>query len=279
VFESTAQAAVGRAAALTARFTRVTGHMEWRAPFGAASPANWIAMYAQRYMSEHGMTREQLAQIALNARRNAGRNPNAIYRTPMTMEEYLSVRMISDPLCLYDCDVPCDGATVVIVSRREATAGLKREPLTIESIGTALYERHTWDQRTDLTTMASHDVGKAMWENTKLTPADCNFAQLYDGFSYLTIQWLEALGFCEHGGAGRFIEGGERISPEGELPINTHGGQLSGGRLHGFGFLHEACVQLWGEGGERQLKGDPSVGAIAAGGGPEGGCMLLTRTS
>jgi acetyl-CoA acetyltransferase len=277
VWESTAQAAVGRAAALTERFDRVTGHMEWRAPFGAASPANWIAMYAQRYMHEHGMTREQLAQIALNARRNAARNPKAIYTAPMTMEEYLSVRMISYPLGLYDCDVPCDGATVVIVSRREATAGLRRQALTIEGAGTALYERHTWDQRVDLTTMASHDAGESMWDTTTLRPGDVDFAQLYDGFSYLTVQWLEALQFCEHGGAGKFIEGGERISPEGELPVNTHGGQLSGGRLHGFGFLHEACVQLWGEGGERQLAGQPSVGAVAAGGGPEAGCLLLRR--
>src|SRR5438270_2198253 len=162
--------------------------------------------------------------------------------------------MISYPLGLYDCDVPCDGATVVIVSRREATAGLRRQPLTIEGAGTALYERHTWDQRRDLTTMASHDAGDSMWETTSLRPGDVNFAQLYDGFSYLTVQWLEAMQFCEHGGAGKFIEGGERISLEGELPVNTNGGQLSGGRLHGFGFLHEACVQLWGEGGERRSE-------------------------
>jgi acetyl-CoA acetyltransferase len=279
VFESTGQAAVGRAAALSQHFTRATGHTEYRMPFGAASAANWIAMYAERYMSEHGLTREQLAQIALNARRNAARNPKAIYTAPMTMEEYLSVRMISEPLCLYDCDVPCDGATVVIVSRREATAGLRRSPLTINAVGTALYERHTWDQRTDLTTMAAHDAAAAMWDSTDLSPGDVNFAMLYDGFSYLTLEWLEALRFCEHGRAGRFIEGGERISPEGSLPVNTHGGQLSAGRLHGFGFLHEACVQLWGEGGQRQLSGEPSVGAVGVGGGPEGGCLLLTRES
>jgi acetyl-CoA acetyltransferase len=279
VFESTGQAAVGRAAALTEQFTRATGHLEWRAPFGAASAANWIALYAQRYMSEHGLTREQLAQVALNARRNAARNPKAIYTAPMTLEEYMSVRMISEPLCLYDCDVPCDGATVVIVSRREAASGLRRSPLTIEALGSALYERHTWDQRNDLTTMAAHDAAASMWESTSLKPSDVDFAQLYDGFSYLTLQWLEALGFCEHGRAGKFVEGGERISPEGELPINTHGGQLSGGRLHGFGFLHEACVQLWGEGGERQLPGEPAIGAVGVGGGPEGGCLLVTRES
>jgi acetyl-CoA acetyltransferase len=279
VFESTAQAAAGRAAALTERFTRVSGHMEWRAPFGAASPANWIAMYAQRYMHDYGLTREQLAQIALNARRNAARNPKAIYRKELTLDEYLESRMISYPLCLFDCDVPCDGATAVVVSRREATTGLGRAALTVEAAGTALYERHSWDQRRDLTTMAAHDAGASMWEGTTLRPQDVDFAELYDGFSYLTLQWLEALGFCGHGEAGQFIDGGARISPEGDLPLNTQGGQLSGGRLHGFGFLHEACVQLWGEAGDRQLTGEPSVAAVAAGGGPEAGSLLLTRTS
>jgi hypothetical protein len=78
--------------------------------------------------------------------------------------------------------------------------------------------------------------------------------------------------------AGRFVEGGERISLHGELPVNTHGGQLSAGRLHGFGFLHEACVQLWGDGGERQVKDQPSIAAVGAGGVPEAGSLLLTRT-
>ena len=279
VNESTAQATVGRAAALTEQFSRASGHLEWRAPFGAPSAANWIAMYAQRYMHDFGLTREQLAQIALNGRRNAARNPKAIYTAPMTLEEYLEVRMISYPLCLFDCDVPCDGATAVIVSRREAAAGLRRPPLTIEAVGSALYERATWDQRIDLTTAAAHDAAAAMWEMTHLSPADVDVAELYDGFSYLTLQWIEALGLCARGEAGRFVEGGARISPEGELPLNTHGGQLSAGRLHGYGFLHEACLQLWGDGGEHQLARQPEVAAVGAGGGPVGGCMLVTRAA
>ncbi len=95
-------------------------HLEWMAPFGALSAANWLAMPAQRYMHDFGLTREQLGRIAINARTNAGLNPDAVYREPMTMDDYLGARMISEPLCLYDCDVPCDGATAVIVSRRDA---------------------------------------------------------------------------------------------------------------------------------------------------------------
>jgi len=94
------------------------------------SAANWLAMPAQRYMHDFGMTREQLGAIALTARRNAGLNPDADYRDPMSMDDYLSARMISEPLCLFDCDAPCDGATAVVVSRRDATTRLAKHPLT-----------------------------------------------------------------------------------------------------------------------------------------------------
>lgn len=280
VWESTAQAA-GRSSLYQTSGDgpppRAAGFAEWTATFGAPSASVWISMFAQRYMHEHGLTREQMAQIALTCRRNAALNPDAVYREPLTLDDYLAARMISEPLCLYDCDVPCDGATALIVSRRDATRGLPRAPLTVEALGSALYERHTWDQRNDLTTMGAHDSAHQMWQQTALVPADVDIAELYDGFSYLTLQWLEALGFCAHGRAGEFVDGGHRIALDGELPINTQGGQLSGGRLHGVGFLHEACLQLWGRGGDRQVAGDPAVAAVAAGGGPVSGCMLVSR--
>jgi acetyl-CoA acetyltransferase len=278
VIESTAQAA-GRAQALTRVAQRAGGHLEFRMPFGAASPANWIAMYAQRYMHEFGLTREQLGQIPLNGRRNAARNPKAIYTAPMSLADYLSARLISYPFGLYDCDVPCDGATAVILSRHDAARESGRSPILIEAVGSGLYERHSWDQRRDLTTMAAHDAGHHMWQQTSLTPADVDFAELYDGFSYLCAQWIEALGFCKHGEVGPFLENPAHYAPDGELPINTHGGQLSAGRLHGYGFLHEACVQLWREAGERQIRKDAEVAAVGIGGGPEAGCLLLRRES
>ena len=279
VWEATAQAAAGRAEALTKNKGRISGHPGYRMPFGAASAANWISMYAQRYMHEFGLTRSQLGQVAINARRNAALNPNAIFTAPMSLEDYLEVRMISYPFGLYDCDIPADGATAIIVSRREAAVGLRRPPLTIEAAGTAMYERHSWDQRADLTTMVSHDAADAMWKTTSLTPADIDFACLYDGFSYLTLQWIDAFGFCEHGQAGVFMEEVDRFSKDGDFPINPHGGQLSAGRLHGYGFLHEACVQLWGDAGDRQITKDIATAAVGVGGGPEGGCLLLQRDS
>ncbi len=282
VTEASAQGDKGRSSVTVGggggggRGVRMGGFMQWTLPFGAPSAANWIGMMAMRHFHEFGTRREQLAQIPLNARRNAALNPHAIYTEPMTLEDYLGVRMISEPLCLYDCDVPADGSTAVIVSRADAAPGLRRPPVGIEAVGTAIRGRPSWDQWDDLTTMACRDAAAMLWERTDLTPADVDIAELYDGFSFIALAWLEALGFCGHGEGGPFVEGGTRIARDGELPLNTHGGQLSAGRLHGYGFLHEACLQLWGEAGARQVPGGPEVAVAAAGGGPLAGCLLLT---
>jgi acetyl-CoA acetyltransferase len=237
-------------------------------------------MMASRHFHEFGTTREQLAWIALNARRNAEINPKGVYRDPMTMDDYMNVRMVTWPFCLYDCDVPADGATALIVSRADIT-GLRKPPLQVEAVGSAIHGRPSWDQWDDLTTMALRDAGAQLWTRTELKPSDVDVAELYDGFSFITMAWLEALGFCGKGESGPFIDGGERIARAGLIPLNTHGGQLSSGRLHGYGFIHEACVQLWGEGGDRQVVRpggrQPEVAVAAAGGGPLGGCLLLTR--
>jgi acetyl-CoA acetyltransferase len=170
-----------------------------------------------------------------------------------------------------------DGATAVIVSRRDLASDLRRPAIGVEAVGSALHGRPSWEQFDDLTTMAARDAGAMLWRRTDLRPSDVDVAELYDGFSFIALTWLESLGFCGKGEGGPFIEGGKRIALDGEIPLNTNGGQLSGGRLHGYGFLHEACLQLWGEGGERQVPGDPEVAVAAAGGGPLAGCLLLTR--
>ena len=289
VWEGTAQADGGRASVMPGAgggggggrgVPRMGGFLQWTIPFAAPSAANWIAMFAARHFHEFGTTRQHLGAIAINARTNAARNPKAIYTDPMTMDDYLSARMISWPFGLYDCDAPCDGATAVVVSRADAAPDLRKRPITVESVGTAIRGRPSWDQWDDLTTMALRDAGAQLWTRTELTPADVDVAELYDGFTFITLAWLEALGFAAKGEGGPFVEGGANIAPDGVLPLNTHGGQLSSGRLHGYGFLHEACTQLWGEGGERQVVRPggrrPEVAVAAAGGGPLGGCVLLT---
>jgi acetyl-CoA acetyltransferase len=246
-------------------------------PFRASSAANWVGLMATRYMHEFGATREQLGHIPLVCRKHAALNEKAIYRTPLTMGDYLAARMISTPLCLYDCDIPVDGSVAVIVSTITAAPDLRKPPVRIEAIGSALHGSDSWEGRLDMTTMGASDAAAMMWNRTDLRPTDVDTAQLYDGFSFLALTWLEALGFAEHGEGAGFIDGGQRISLGGELPLNTAGGQLSAGRLHGFGLLHEACIQLWGTAGTRQVA-DAEVAVAGVGGGPLGGSILLTRS-
>jgi len=276
VTESTAQGS-GSRPGIGVGTEGIGGPMQWSLPFRAYSAACWLAMNAQRHFNEYGTTREQMAQIALNARHNAGLNPNAIFRDPMSLDDYFAARMITTPFCLFDSDVPVDGSTAVIVSAVEHASAVDHPVARVEAVGTALRGRPSWDQFDDMTTMPARDAAAHMWSRTDLRPVDVDVAELYDGFSWLAMAWLEALGFCAPGESGPFIESGTRIALDGELPINTHGGQLSAGRLHGFGFLHEAVVQLRGEGGDRQVPGGPEVAAVANGGGPVAGTMLLTK--
>lgn len=274
VFESSARAG---AQPFTGASDRVAGSLQWTAPFRAYSAANWIALYASHHFHEYGTTREQLAQVALTARANAAKNPAAIYRNPLTLADYLAAPMISTPFCLLDCDVPCDGSIALVVSRSDALSDAPKPPLRVEAIGSALHGRASWDQWQDLGTMAARDAANMLWARTSLRPADVQVAELYDGFSFLTLAWLEAFGFCGRGESGAFLEGGTRVALNGELPLETGGGQLSGGRLNGYGHLHELCTQLRGEGAARQVPGAPEVGLVSAGGGPLAGCMLVTR--
>lgn len=257
---------------------RAAGDMAWLQPFGAVSAANWLAMYAQRHMHEFGTAREQMAQIALNGRRNAQRNPNAIYRDPLTLDDYLAARMVTTPFCLFDCDALTDGSTAVVVSHRDYAPDAPRPAVHVDAVGTAIRGRPSWDQWDDLTTFACRDAATQMWGRTNLSPDDVDVAQLYDGFSFLAMAWLEALGFCGKGESGPFVEDGSAIALDGVVPLNTAGGQLSAGRLHGYGLLHEAVVQLRGDAGERQVTG-AGVAVVAAGGGPIAGCVLLERGS
>jgi len=248
--------------------------IDWLAPFGSIGVANWEAPYAQRHFFEYGTTREQLAWIPLTMRKHAALNPIALYRTPLTMDDYLSSRMISSPLCLYDCDVPADMSTALVVSVAEHAAGMPHPPVYVDAVGMAMRDRQSWDQFEYLTS-AGKDAADELWSQTDLTTADVDIAQLYDGFSIIALLSLEALGFCGEGEGGAFVEGGERISIGGELPMNTDGGQLSGGRSHGFGMLHESCLQIRGEAGERQVPGAEVV--LAGGGsGPVATYLLFT---
>jgi acetyl-CoA acetyltransferase len=256
---------------------RVSTGFAWYAPYYNYAAALQQALFFNKYVHNSGIKPEQVAQIAINQRRNASLNPNAVYRTLITLDDYMNSPIIATPLRLYDCDVPIDGSGAIIVSRMDVAKDLRNPPIRIEAVGSCMRYRNSWTQLEALDTQAQPKVAEMMWSRTDLKPSDVDIAELYDGFSYHTINWLENFGFCERYGAGDFIEGGKRIALEGELPVNTGGGAMSAGRLHAYGAVHEGCTQLWGRAGERQVKGDPRVCATSTAGGPLAGAMLLVR--
>ncbi|MGB0621179.1 MAG: thiolase C-terminal domain-containing protein [Myxococcota bacterium] len=255
---------------------RVSGEMEWRLPYGAMSAATWIGMQANHYMHRFGMTRAQLGWIPMTARAHAARNPTAIYQDAMDLDDYLGARMITTPFGLYDCDVPCDGAVALIVSAVETAEDRPHPAVRVEAVGTHLAERFSWDQGTLLHEPLVEGPARHLWSRTDLGPSDVDIACLYDGFSFNCLSWIESLGFCKLGEGGDYIDGGARIREGGDFVLNPHGGQLSAGRLHGYGFFHEAVLQLRGEAGGRQVA-DAKTALVTTGGGHPGGAVMLRK--
>ena len=153
------------------RRDRVDGYSQWTAPFNALSAANWTAQYAMRHVKRYGLTREQLAQIALTDRAHAALNPRALVREPLTMDEYLSARMISTPLCLYDCDRYTDASTVLIVSAQDALDEVSCTPIRIAAMAGSV-ERLSWDQAE---WMACYATGADLWRRTDYTAVRCGY--------------------------------------------------------------------------------------------------------
>jgi acetyl-CoA acetyltransferase/uncharacterized OB-fold protein len=253
---------------------RVSGPNEYLAPYGLQA-VNTVAMAASQHMARYGTTRESLGWIALNARANAALNPTALYREPLTMDDYLGARAISTPFGLYDCDALCDGAVAVVVSAADVAADLPH-PVHVEAIGMQITERMEWDQ--GVLSHEPHVLGPAahVWTRTTLGPDDVDVAELYDGFTFNSLSWIEALGFCEIGEAKDFLDGGKNIARDGRLPLNTNGGQLSHGRTHGMGLVHEAVTQLRADAGARQVR-DAATAIVTSGGLAPGGVVLLRR--
>jgi len=257
-----------------AAMARQLGDMGPLLTYHAYSAANWLAMHCRRHMHLYGTTKEQLGALAVNSRQFAAMNPLAVFREPMTLEDYLTARPISDPFGLLDCDVPVDGSVAFVISPVASAADVPH-PVRIAAMGGS-DGAGGWDQRPDYPKMASVDAAAEMWAGTDLRPDDVDLAELYDGFTFIVLAWLEALGFCADGEAGPFVADPGSIALGGRLPLNTYGGQLSAGRLHGYWIVHEACLQLQHRAGERQVR-DAEVAVAGVGGGPFAGCLLLTR--
>jgi acetyl-CoA acetyltransferase len=257
---------------------KAIGDAQFTAPYGCISPIQWHALTYRHYLEKYGARREDMAALVLNSRRNANRNIHAIFADrPLSRDEYLGARMISDPLCLYDCDVPVTACVAMVLTTPERARDLRHAPAYVAAIG-----QQTANRGNPISyTLHDHiDSGKPMvdrlWSDSGLAPADMAAAELYDGFAPSTLYWLEAAGFCRRGEALRFIQDG-RIALGGTLPVNTFGGSLSQGRLHGMGHVAEAVLQISGRVGERQIT-DPAA-IIVLDGSPmlRGSGMILTR--
>ncbi|OXT01430.1 thiolase [Notoacmeibacter marinus] len=224
-------------------------------PYGPRHPITAYALAASRHMAQYGTTREQLAEVALAARGWANLNPQAFARGPLTKEEVLSARMISDPLTRADCCLVTDGAAACVLVRADRAKDLSAKPVYFLGAGAANYHRSIVAMP-DLTTTAAAESGPRALEMAKVGRDELDLVMLYDAFTINTILFLEDLGFCPKGEGGRFVEDG-RIAPGGELAVNTNGGGLSCVHpgMYGLFLIAEAVAQIRGEAGERQIEG------------------------
>lgn len=237
----------------------------YEAPYDPMQPLSSYALAASRHMYEFGTTRRQLAEVAVAARKWAGLNPEAFMRDPLSIDDVLAARMISDPLTVRDCCLVTDGGGAYVLVRADRARDLPKPPVYVLGNATAVWNRQISSMH-DLTVTAASQSGREAYAMAGLSAKDMDVVQLYDAFTINTLLFLEDLGFCKKGEAGSFVENGG-IAPGGHLPVNTNGGGLSCVHpgMYGIFALIEAVRQLRGEGGKRQIAG--AVTALAHGNG------------
>jgi acetyl-CoA acetyltransferase len=240
--------------------------LPYEAPYRPRYPVSMYALAASRHMHQHGTTREQLAEVAVAAREWAKLNPKAFVHDDLSVEDVLSSRMVSSPLSVLDCCLVTDGGGAVLVTSAERARDLRKPPVYLLGAGEAHWHRNI-SQMPDLTMSAASESGPRACQMAKLGPGAVDVAMLYDAFTINTVLFLEDLGFCEKGEGGAFVSGG-RISPGGELAVNTNGGGLSYNHpgMYGLLLLVEATRQIRGECGERQVA-DANVAFVHGNGG------------
>ncbi|KEQ52290.1 thiolase C-terminal domain-containing protein [Sphingobium chlorophenolicum] len=236
--------------------SHAVGSDQYLAPYGFSMPPAWAAVVLRRYFELYGYERSDFAHYIANNRANAQLNPNAYWRgKPMAAEDYPGARMIADPISILDCDIPVDGCCALILTSAERARHLRRPPALLTGFaasawqgagGTPMNMEDMWD--------GAKDVAPRLWDATGMSPADVDTAQLYDGFSVLVLTWLEGMGFCRDGEGLAFLRDGHG-DLGGRLPINTGGGALGEGRLHGMTQLAEAVAQVTDRASERQVPG------------------------
>ncbi|SNX61959.1 acetyl-CoA acetyltransferase [Streptomyces sp. TLI_55] len=253
------------------------GPLQFEVPYGHTLIAKY-AMAARRHMLEHGTTLEQLAEVAVQARENAARNPEAMYRDPITVDDVLSAPMIADPFTKLHCCIRSDGGAAVLLAAEEYVQDIRPAPAWI--LGTGEHVSHaTMSEWPDFTVSPAAVSGRLAFERAGVRPADIELAEIYDAFTYMTLVTLEDLGFCKKGEGGAYVQARE-------LPVNTDGGGLSAQHpgMRGLFLLVEAVRQLRGEAGARQvLRKDGTLPELAVASGTGGwfcssGTVVLGRS-
>ncbi|MFD9332350.1 acetyl-CoA acetyltransferase [Streptomyces sp. NPDC060065] len=231
------------------------GPLQFEVPYGHTLIAKY-AMAARRHMHEYGTTLEQLASVAVQARANAAANPEAMFRTPVTVDEVLSGPMIADPFTKLHCCIRSDGGAAVLLAAEEYVRDCRTAPVWV--LGTGEHVSHTtMSEWADFTVSPAAVSGRLAFSRAGVRPDEIDLAEIYDAFTYMTLVTLEDLGFCEKGEGGSFVDAAKgRLLVGGELPVNTDGGGLSAQHpgMRGLFLLVEAVRQLRGEAGERQVR-------------------------
>ena len=238
----------------------------YESPYNPLNPLSSYALVAARHMHDYGTTRENLAEVAVAARKWAQLNPEALMRDPLSIEDVLNSKMVSDPLTVRDCCLVTDGAGAFVLVRADRAKSLKQKPVYVLGNSTAIWNRQISSMH-DLTVTAAQQSGRIAFEMAQVKPSDIDVVELYDAFTINTILFLEDLGFCKKGEGGAFVSGG-RIAPGGELPVNTNGGGLSCTHpgMYGIFIMIEAVRQLRGSCDERQVK-DAKLAVVHGNGG------------
>lgn len=235
-------------------------------PYEPLLPLSAYALATSRHMHQYGTTRRDLAEVAVAARAWARLNPEAFMRDPLSIDDVLAARMISDPLSVRDCCLVTDGGGACVLVRAERARDLPQPPVYVLGNATAVWNRQISSMH-DLTVTAASQSGREAFAMAGLTPRDIDVVQLYDAFTINTLLFLEDLGFCAKGEGGAFVRDGA-IAPGGRLPVNTNGGGLSCVHpgMYGIFALIEAVRQLRGQCDDRQVGGATTAVAHGNGG-------------
>lgn len=249
---------------------------EYEYPLGAIAPAQLYAPMARRHMELFGTTSRQLAEVAVAVRGHALLNDNALMTKPITIADHQASRMISDPFRLLDCSLESDGGAALIISAADRARDMRAHPVDVIGIAEGHPDSPSAiTHRPDMTRLGLAKAAPVAFEMADVSHADIDVAEIYDCFTWVVLCQLEDMGFCAKGEGGAFVENG-RLSLQGSLPTNTHGGLLSQAHMLGMNHIVELVRQLRHEGGKAQVS-DAMTGLVTGYGDLGDGALAIMR--